>query len=110
MRCRRYRSLLPYSVVLLQLRVFYARQQPWIPIAIIVVITIVKIAGSLVAPHLTDNPDLVAGYLGLANGLGFVAGAVTVTSCCVMRCGPTEVIYLRWPRCARFWSRPPRRC
>ncbi len=69
-------TLLPYSVVLLQLRVFYARQQPWIPIAIIVVITIVKIAASLVAPHLTDSPDLVAGYLGLANGLGFVAGAV----------------------------------
>jgi putative peptidoglycan lipid II flippase len=70
-------TLLPYAVVLLQLRVFYAREQPWIPIAIIVVITIVKIALSLVAPHLTDNPDLVAGYLGLANGLGFLAGAVT---------------------------------
>ncbi len=69
-------TLLPYSVVLLQLRVFYARQQPWIPIAIIVVITIVKIAASLAAPYMTDNPDLVAGYLGLANGLGFVAGAV----------------------------------
>ena len=69
-------TLLPYAVVLLQLRVFYARQQPWIPIAIIVVITVVKIAGSLVAPHLTDNPELVAGYLGLANGLGFVAGAI----------------------------------
>jgi putative peptidoglycan lipid II flippase len=69
-------TLLPYAVVLLQLRVFYARQQPWIPIAIIVVITVVKIAGSLVAPHLTDNPDLVAGFLGLANGLGFVAGAI----------------------------------
>jgi putative peptidoglycan lipid II flippase len=69
-------TLLPYAVVLLQLRVFYARQQPWIPIAIIVVITVVKIAGSLVAPHLTDNPDLVAGYLGLANGLGFVAGSI----------------------------------
>jgi putative peptidoglycan lipid II flippase len=69
-------TLLPYAVVLLQLRVFYAREQPWIPIAIIVVITVVKIAASLVAPHLTDNPDLVAGYLGLANGLGFLAGAV----------------------------------
>ncbi|MDT5022784.1 MAG: putative peptidoglycan lipid flippase [Mycobacterium sp.] len=69
-------TLLPYAVVLLQLRVFYARQQPWVPIAIIVVITIVKIAASLVAPHLTGNPDLVAGYLGLANGLGFLAGAV----------------------------------
>jgi putative peptidoglycan lipid II flippase len=69
-------TLLPYSVVLLQLRVFYAREQPWMPIAIIVVITTVKIAASLFAPHLTDKPELVAGYLGLANGLGFLAGAV----------------------------------
>jgi len=69
-------TLLPYAVVLLQLRVFYAREQPWVPIVIIVVITIVKIAASLLAPHLTGNPNLVAGYLGLANGLGFLAGAV----------------------------------
>jgi putative peptidoglycan lipid II flippase len=69
-------TLLPYSVVLLQLRVFYAREQPWIPIAVIVIITTVKIAASLFAPHITDNPDLVAGYLGLANGLGFLAGAI----------------------------------
>jgi putative peptidoglycan lipid II flippase len=69
-------TLLPYSVVLLQLRVFYAREQPWIPIAIIVIITTVKIAASLVAPHLADKPELVAGYLGLANGLGFLAGAI----------------------------------
>jgi putative peptidoglycan lipid II flippase len=68
-------TLIPYSMVLLQLRVFYAREQPWTPIILIVVITTVKIAGSLVAPHLTDNPDMVAGYLGLANGLGFLAGA-----------------------------------
>jgi putative peptidoglycan lipid II flippase len=69
-------TLIPYSMVLLQLRVFYAREQPWTPIILIVVITAVKIAGSLVAPHLTDNPDMVAGYLGLANGLGFLAGAI----------------------------------
>ncbi|MFA5707247.1 murein biosynthesis integral membrane protein MurJ [Mycolicibacterium sp.] len=69
-------TLIPYALVLLQLRVFYAREQPWIPIAIIVVITIVKIVASVLAPHMTDNPDLVAGYLGLANGLGFTAGAV----------------------------------
>src|SRR5690349_3722642 len=68
-------TLIPYAMVLLQLRVFYAREQPWTPIILVVVITVVKIAGSLVAPHLTDNPDLVAGYLGLANGLGFLAGA-----------------------------------
>jgi putative peptidoglycan lipid II flippase len=68
-------TLLPYSMVLLQLRVFYARQQPWTPIALILVITVVKILASLAAPHLTDDPELVAGYLGLANGLGFLAGA-----------------------------------
>ncbi|MCB9439421.1 MAG: murein biosynthesis integral membrane protein MurJ [Mycolicibacterium sp.] len=69
-------TLIPYSMVLLQLRVFYAREQPWIPILIIVVITAVKIVGSLLAPLATDNPDLVAGFLGAANGLGFVAGAI----------------------------------
>jgi putative peptidoglycan lipid II flippase len=69
-------TLIPYALVLLQLRVFYAREQPWTPIALIVVITVVKIACSLVAPLLTDDPELVAGYLGLANGLGFLAGAV----------------------------------
>ena len=68
-------TLIPYSLVLLQLRVFYAREQPWTPIVLIVVITAVKIAASLAAPHLTDDPELVAGYLGLANGLGFLAGA-----------------------------------
>jgi putative peptidoglycan lipid II flippase len=69
-------TLIPYTIVLLQLRVFYAREQPWIPIVIIVVITTVKIGASLLAPHVTDDPKLVAGYLGLANGLGFLAGAV----------------------------------
>jgi putative peptidoglycan lipid II flippase len=68
-------TLIPYALVLLQLRVFYARQQPWTPILIIIVITAVKIAASLAAPHITDNPELVAGYLGTANGLGFLAGA-----------------------------------
>ena len=69
-------TLIPYALVLLQLRVFYAREQPWTPILVIVVITTVKIAASLAAPHLTDDRELVAGYLGLANGLGFLAGAI----------------------------------
>lgn len=68
-------TLIPYALVLLQLRVFYAREEPWTPILLIIVITIVKIAASLAAPHLTSDPQLVAGYLGLANGLGFLAGA-----------------------------------
>jgi putative peptidoglycan lipid II flippase len=69
-------TLIPYALVLLQLRVFYAREQPWTPIVIIVVITTVKIIASLLAPHVTDERQLVAGYLGLANGLGFLAGAI----------------------------------
>ncbi|WP_260742984.1 lipid II flippase MurJ [Mycobacterium sp. SMC-2] len=69
-------TLIPYGLVLLQLRVFYAREQPWTPIVIILVITAVKIVGSVLAPHLTDDPKLVAGYLGLANGVGFLAGAI----------------------------------
>ncbi len=69
-------TLIPYALVLLQLRVFYARDDPWTPILMIVAITGVKIAFSLLAPHLTDDSQLVAGYLGTANGLGFVAGAV----------------------------------
>ncbi|OBG85994.1 murein biosynthesis integral membrane protein MurJ [Mycobacterium sp. E802] len=69
-------TLIPYALVLLQLRVFYAREKPWTPIFIIVVITTVKIVASVAVPHLTDNANMVAGYLGLANGLGFLAGAV----------------------------------
>ncbi len=69
-------TLIPYALVLLQLRVFYARDDPWTPILMIVAITAVKIAFSLLAPHLTSDPQLVAGLLGTANGLGFVAGAV----------------------------------
>ena len=69
-------TLIPYALVLLQLRVFYARDEPWTPILIIVAITVVKIAMSLIAPHLTNDPELVAGYLGSANGLGFLTGAL----------------------------------
>lgn len=69
-------TLIPYGLVLLQLRVFYAREQPWTPIVIILVITAVKIVGSVLAPHLTDDPKLVAGFLGSANGVGFLAGAL----------------------------------
>ncbi|WP_293324856.1 murein biosynthesis integral membrane protein MurJ [Mycobacterium sp.] len=69
-------TLIPYGMVLLQLRVFYAREQPWTPIVIVLVITAVKIVGSLLAPHVTHDPQLVAAYLGLANGVGFLAGAI----------------------------------
>lgn len=69
-------TLIPYSMVLLQLRVFYAREQPWTPILLIAIITAVKVVASLATPMVTDDPEMIAGYLGLANGLGFLAGAV----------------------------------
>jgi len=69
-------TLIPYALVLLQLRVFYARDDPWTPILMILAITGTKILFSLLAPHVTGDSQLVAGYLGTANGLGFVAGAV----------------------------------
>jgi putative peptidoglycan lipid II flippase len=69
-------TLIPYALVLLQLRVFYAREQPWTPILIIIAITSVKIVASLLAPHVTEDKKLVAGYLGLANGIGFLTGAI----------------------------------
>jgi putative peptidoglycan lipid II flippase len=56
--------------------VFYAREQPWTPILIIIAITVVKIATSLLAPRVASDKETVAGYLGLANGIGFLAGAV----------------------------------
>ncbi|MGH3580558.1 MAG: lipid II flippase MurJ [Mycobacterium sp.] len=68
-------TLIPYALVLLQLRVFYAMEQPWIPIVLILVITAVKVVASVAVGHLVTDPQLVAGYLGLANGLGFLAGA-----------------------------------
>ena len=73
-------TLIPYALVLLQLRVFYARHQPWTPILIIIVITTVKIGASLLVQQLAERevitrPEMVAGYLGTANGLGFLAGA-----------------------------------
>ena len=49
-------TLIPYGLVLLQLRVFYAREQPWTPIVIILVITAVKIAGSLLVPAPDRGP------------------------------------------------------
>ncbi len=69
-------TLIPYALVLLQLRVFYARHEAWTPTLMIIAITVVKIVASVIAPYLTDDPRLVAGYLGTANGLGFIAGAI----------------------------------
>ncbi|MDJ0393574.1 murein biosynthesis integral membrane protein MurJ [Rhodococcus sp. G-MC3] len=68
-------TLIPYALVLIHLRVFYAREQAWTPTWIILGITGVKIALSALAPVLAQNDQQVVLWLGVANGLGFVVGA-----------------------------------
>ncbi|MBI8989723.1 murein biosynthesis integral membrane protein MurJ [Corynebacterium meridianum] len=69
-------TLLPYALVLLHLRVFYAREQAWTPTFIIAGITGTKVLLSLLAPVVATSPSRVVILLGAANGFGFAAGAV----------------------------------
>jgi putative peptidoglycan lipid II flippase len=69
-------TLIPYALVLIHLRVFYAREQAWTPTWIILGITSVKIGLSLLAPVVASDDQQVVSLLGVANGLGFTAGAV----------------------------------
>ncbi|WP_107985684.1 murein biosynthesis integral membrane protein MurJ [Rhodococcus sp. OK519] len=69
-------TLIPYSLVLIHLRVFYAREQAWTPTWIILGITGVKIALSALTPLVAANNQQVVILLGAANGLAFVAGAL----------------------------------
>ncbi|MGB3168947.1 MAG: lipid II flippase MurJ, partial [Rhodococcus sp. (in: high G+C Gram-positive bacteria)] len=68
-------TLIPYALVLIHLRVFYAREQAWTPTWIILGITGVKIALSALAPFVASSDQQVVLWLGVANGLGFVVGA-----------------------------------
>ncbi len=69
-------TLIPYALVMLHLRVFYAREEAWTPTFIIAGITLTKVALSLLAPTIAQEPQQVVILLGAANGFGFVAGAV----------------------------------
>ena len=69
-------TLIPYAVVLLQQRVFYAREDYWTPTVMILAITVVRVILSLIVPLVADErPHVVIG-LALANGIGWVVGAV----------------------------------
>lgn len=68
-------TLIPYALVLLHLRVFYAREEAWTPTFIIAGITATKIVLSMAAPLVAASPSRVVILLGAANGFGFVAGA-----------------------------------
>lgn len=69
-------TLIPYSLVLLHLRVFYAREEVWTPTFIIAGITATKVVLSLLAPVLSSSPERVVVLLGAANGFSFITGAV----------------------------------
>lgn len=69
-------TLIPYALVLLHLRVFYAREEAWTPTFIIAGITATKIALSLLAPVIAARPETVVILLGAANGFGFITGAI----------------------------------
>ncbi|WP_257183214.1 murein biosynthesis integral membrane protein MurJ [Corynebacterium cystitidis] len=69
-------TLIPYALVMLHLRVFYAREEAWTPTFIIAGITATKVLLSYVAPLVASSSEFVVVLLGAANGFGFVAGAV----------------------------------
>ncbi|WP_164860693.1 lipid II flippase MurJ [Rhodococcus sp. X156] len=68
-------GLLPFAIGLVQLRVFYARQQPWIPTVLMVCQVLFRIPLMLwIPPGIED--DQVVGWLAFTNGLGFLVGAL----------------------------------
>jgi len=69
-------TLIPYAMTLVQLRVFYAREDPWTPTVMVVGITGVKVVASYLGTVLFDDPDLVVRWLALSNGLGYLVGAI----------------------------------
>ncbi|MXP21402.1 murein biosynthesis integral membrane protein MurJ [Gordonia sp. HNM0687] len=69
-------TLIPYAMTLVQLRVFYAREDAWTPTVMVLGITVVKVAASLLGPVLFTDPELVVRWLALSNGLGYLVGAV----------------------------------
>lgn len=69
-------TLIPYALVMLHLRVFYARENAWTPTFIVAGITATKIVLSLAAPLVAASPANVVILLGAANGFGYLAGAV----------------------------------
>lgn len=69
-------TLVPYAIVLLQQRVFYAREDYWTPTAMILAVTTVRVVLSLLVPAVTDERSHVVIGLALANGVGWIVGAV----------------------------------
>lgn len=64
-----------YSITLLQLRVFYAMNNAWIPTTINLVMVSIRITLFNITPHLLDPRHVVYG-LAFANGFSFLIGAI----------------------------------
>ncbi|ROZ99012.1 virulence factor MviN [Gordonia sp. OPL2] len=69
-------TIIPYAMTLVQLRVFYARQDAWTPTAMVLGITAVKVVSSYLGPVLFSDPEMVVRWLALSNGLGYLVGAI----------------------------------
>lgn len=68
-------GLLPFAVVMLQLRVFYAMHDARTPTLINAVMVAVKVPMLLACPHVLDPEHVVLG-LALVNAVSFVVGAI----------------------------------
>ncbi|GAA1987076.1 murein biosynthesis integral membrane protein MurJ [Amycolatopsis minnesotensis] len=68
-------GLLPYALVMLQLRVFYAMKDARTPTLIMVVMTVVKVPLLYLCPQLLEGRQVVLGVM-LINSLTFVIGAI----------------------------------
>lgn len=64
-----------YSITLLQLRVFYAMNNAWIPTVINLIMVSMRIVLFNIAPHVLDARHVVYG-LAFANGFSFLIGAI----------------------------------
>jgi putative peptidoglycan lipid II flippase len=64
-----------YSITLLQLRVFYAMNNAWIPTVINLIVVTIRVALFNVVPHVLDSGHVVYG-LAFVNGFSFLIGAV----------------------------------
>lgn len=69
-------TLIPYALVLLHLRVFYAREEAWIPTYIIAGTIFTKVVLTMLSPLVAGSPERVVILLAASNGFGFIAGAV----------------------------------
>lgn len=68
-------GLLPFAIVLLQLRVFYARQQAWIPTAVNGFMVALRVPLMLLTPAVLAPQNVVLG-LAAVHGVSFLAGSL----------------------------------